>query len=139
VIPCSSCPGRIPEQARFCPACGTPAGSSATPTRLDQSHGAPARGDSARGDEYPLVTLPLTFMTVGVFTLVLRRYGLLAGVVGAYWISLLGSTPLTMDLASWYAAPTLMALVVLGGLAVFGFRVTLAGRPAFRLVAEEAA
>ncbi len=93
----------------------------------------------AFGDLYPYVSLPLTIVAVGVFTQVLKRCGLLAGVVGVFWIFLGDTMPLTADLTSWYAAPTLMGLAVLGGLALYGFRVALAGRPALRLVAEEAA
>ena len=93
---------------------------------------------STAGDYHPLLNLPITVVTVSVFAIVLRRCGLLAGTVAVLWISLMLEAPLTLDFTSWRAAPTLLVLVVLGGLALGGFRLAMAGRPAFRLVPEEA-
>jgi len=92
----------------------------------------------AAGGENLWVKWPLACVGVGTFVLALRRYGVLAGAVASLWIQLFGRMGFTADLSSWYAAPTIMALAVLGGLALYGFRMTLAGRPAFRLLAEEA-
>jgi len=45
--------------------------------------------------------------------------------------------PLTFDPTAWYAGNTILALVVAFGLAIYGFKVSLAGRPAFEdLLAE---
>src|SRR5262245_35804471 len=86
-----------------------------------------------------LVLAPFIGVGVLAFTIVIRRFGLLAGAIGVLWPNVITGLPTTSDLTSWYAAPTLMLLVVLGGLALYGFRVALAGRPALRLMAEEAA
>ena len=94
---------------------------------------------SAANTGYPLVTIPMVGVAVGALTFVLRRFGLLAGAVGALWPGIVTHVPLTADLSSWYAAPTIMALVVLGAVAIYGFRVALAGRSAIRLMSEEAA
>ncbi len=91
------------------------------------------------GNLYPLVALPLILVAICVLIFVVRRFGLLAGAVGLMGPGFLDSMPLTTHLTSWYAASTLMVLAVLGGIALYGFRVALAGLPAFRLVAEEAA
>jgi protein kinase-like protein len=92
----------------------------------------------AMADPHPFVALPFSILCAVAFALVLKRCGVLAGAVGIYWFFLADTMPLTTDLTSWYAAPTLLTLLVTGGLALYGFRVALAGRPAFRLVAEEA-
>ena len=45
---------------------------------------------------------------------------------------LLRLLPLTFDLSAWYGYVTLLTLFVTVGVAVWGFRVALAGRPLFR-------
>ena len=66
------------------------------------------------------------------------RFGWLPVMLGAFFGELLQSYPLTVDVAAWYAyAMYLVALVVLAT-AIYGFQVSLAGRPAFgELMAEE--
>jgi hypothetical protein len=39
--------------------------------------------------------------------------------------------PLTTDSSAWYAGTSLFLLLVLAALAVYGFRIALAGRPIF--------
>lgn len=58
------------------------------------------------------------------------RFGLLALVFGNFFWHFL-EFPLTTDSSAWYAGTSLFLLLVLAALAVFGFRIALAGRPAF--------
>ena len=90
------------------------------------------------GDENFWVAAPLAAVAVAAFVLALRRYGILSGAVATLWLQFIGRVPFTADLGSWYAVPTIMALAVFVGLALYGFRLALAGRPALRLLAEEA-
>jgi hypothetical protein len=62
--------------------------------------------------------------------LVFLRFGLLAFVVGIYFAHFL-DFPLTTDSSAWYAGTSLFLLLVLAALAVYGFRIALAGKPAF--------
>jgi hypothetical protein len=73
-----------------------------------------------------------TAVNFAMFWVVLFRVGLLPIVLGSTVSALLTQLPLTFDLSAWYAAPTLLMLLVLVPLAAWAFRVTLAGRPMFR-------
>jgi len=61
---------------------------------------------------------------------VFLRFGLLALVFGNYFQHFL-EFPLTTDSSAWYAGTSLFLLLVLAALAVYGFRIALAGRPMF--------
>ena len=74
----------------------------------------------------------------GAFSLVLAaaeifvflRFGLLAWVSANYFGHML-QFPLTTDSSAWYAGTSLLVLVVLAAIAIYGFRIALAGRPIF--------
>jgi hypothetical protein len=69
--------------------------------------------------------------------LVLFRFGLLSIALGQFLHFLLGGFPLTTNLGTWYSGVTLLTSLRVVGLAVYGFKVSLSGRPAFRdLLAE---
>jgi hypothetical protein len=59
---------------------------------------------------------------------VFLRFGLLAWVFANYFGHML-QFPLTTDSSAWYAGTSLLVLVVLAAIAVYGFRIALAGRP----------
>jgi len=61
---------------------------------------------------------------------VFLRFGLLAWVFANYFGHCL-SFPLTTHSSAWYAGTSLFLLLVLAGVAVYGFRIALAGRPMF--------
>ena len=71
--------------------------------------------------------------------LLLLRFGLLAAVVGLFANDLLESLPLTTDLSSWTAGPTLLALALVGLLAIAAFRNAVGGTGLRRALAGEAA
>ncbi len=60
--------------------------------------------------------------------LVFLRFGLLVFVFAVYFSHFL-EFPLTTDSSAWYAGTSLFLLLVLAALAVYGFRIALAGRP----------
>ena len=74
----------------------------------------------------------------GAFSLVIAaaeifvflRFGLLAWVFANYFGHCL-EFPLTTDFSAWYAGTSLLVLLVLAAIAVYGFRIALAGRPMF--------
>lgn len=61
---------------------------------------------------------------------VFLRFGLLALVFGFYFNHFL-QFPLTTDSSSWYAGTSLFLVGVLAALAVYGFKIALAGQPLF--------
>ena len=83
------------------------------------------------------VALPFTAVVGTLSLIVLIRFGLLAlFVFNAYFI-LLATLPVTVDLSRWYIGRSLFILLILIGLAVYGFRAALAGRPAFGSLAVD--
>jgi hypothetical protein len=66
------------------------------------------------------------------YWVVLFRSGLLAIMTGTSLSFLLLRLPLTFDLTAWYAEVTLLVVLVVLGVATWGFWAALAGRPIFR-------
>jgi eukaryotic-like serine/threonine-protein kinase len=64
------------------------------------------------------------------FILVFLRFGFLALVIGNFFGHFLEFT-LTTDSSAWYAGTSLFLLLVLASIAIYGFRIALAGRPVF--------
>ncbi len=71
--------------------------------------------------------------------LLLLRFGLLAAIVGFFAYDLLTNLPLTTDLSSWTAGPTLLAVALLGFFAVLAFRNATGGLGLRRALVGEAA
>jgi len=70
-----------------------------------------------------------SFMVLWLF--VFLRLGFLAILVAAFEGLLFNFYPMTLDFTSWYAANTIVVLLVIAALAAHGLRVSLAGRPVF--------
>jgi len=62
---------------------------------------------------------------------VLRRGGLLSLAVALFYMFSLIEVPITLDVAAWYAPRALPVVAVLVGLAIYGFRTSLGGKPVF--------
>jgi serine/threonine-protein kinase len=75
------------------------------------------------------VLIAMTSLALAYF--VLLRFGFLAHVVGLLSTALLSNSPLTTDLAAWYAGSGSVCALTLAGLAVYGFMVSLGGRRLF--------
>jgi hypothetical protein len=65
-----------------------------------------------------------------VFLAVLMRGGLLALVTALYVMFALVEVPATLHLSAWYTFQSIPVVCVVVGLAVHGFHVSLAGKPA---------
>jgi hypothetical protein len=70
-----------------------------------------------------------TLVTLGV----MFRLGPLAVVAMCFAQFVLGASPITLDMTAWYFGRTAFATLVLVAVGVYGFLVSLAGRPAFGL------
>ncbi len=67
----------------------------------------------------------------------LTRGGLLRLVALFFCLFNLLESPLTVDVSAWYATRSLPVLLGIAALAVYGFRVSLAGKPAFGRLLED--
>jgi hypothetical protein len=67
----------------------------------------------------------------------LLRFGLLAGIAGMFANETIGNLPLTPDLSSWTATPTVLALLLLAALSVACFRTAVGGTGLRRALAAE--
>jgi hypothetical protein len=76
--------------------------------------------------------LPFVFASAAIETAVLLRFGLVAAMVANLTENTLGQIH-TLDLSAWYAGNTAVPLLLLAGLAVYGFRTSLAGRKLIQL------
>jgi len=63
--------------------------------------------------------------------LVLRRFGLLALVVGLVVQNMLVTFPMTTHLSRWYASGAIAGMTAIVALALFALRNALAGQPLF--------
>jgi serine/threonine-protein kinase len=72
--------------------------------------------------------VPLGLLVVGLLNVALLRFGLLSAVVMLATVNLVLNSPLTADLTSWEATPTILILLVVGTLALWGWR-TARGTP----------
>jgi len=80
------------------------------------------------------VEVPMVLAVGALTILVAARYGLVALVVYQLTWDVLLAFPLTLDFSRWYAGRGMIAAAVFLGLAVYGFRVSLGGKPAFGAV-----
>ena len=80
----------------------------------------------------PAVQAIFTLLSGGVFLCVLFRHGFLSVAVSWSVSFLLICIPITYEVSSWIFGGTLVTLAVVFGLALFGLRIALAGRPLFR-------
>jgi serine/threonine-protein kinase len=69
------------------------------------------------------------FATAAIVVAVVMRVGLLAGAVALFNLRLLTYVALTGDPSSWYFDSTVAVLLLVIGLAMYGFIVALAGKP----------
>lgn len=83
------------------------------------------------------MALPFTAVVVALGLIVLIRFGPLAVFVFNVYYILLSTLPVTINFSRWYIGRSLFLLVLLIGLAVYGFRAALAGRPVFGNLALE--
>jgi len=85
------------------------------------------------------IAYQLPTMTVWLMSWIwlLLRFGLLAAIVGSFAIDLLYSLPLTTDLQSWKAGPTLLVLPLVALLCVWAFRTAIGGTGLRRYLAPD--
>jgi hypothetical protein len=78
------------------------------------------------------VQVPVLVAIFGLLAVVVLRFGLVPLVVGAFSIDMFLNVPFTTDFSVWYAGNTLLALLVLVGLASWGFYHSLGREPLWK-------
>jgi serine/threonine-protein kinase len=81
--------------------------------------------------QFRLVYFLVTVVLTGITVLVLMRLGLLAVVVSLLFADLLGSFPLTTQTSAWYSYLSFVGFTLVAALLLYGFYISLAGRPIF--------
>ncbi len=71
----------------------------------------------------------MSLLIVGSMMAVLFRSGILSFVVAMLVANVLIQFPLTTNLTAWYGAGAVVAVLLPAALALYGFRVALAGKP----------
>jgi len=85
------------------------------------------------------VEAPMSLVIAVLTVLVATRFGLLALALRQFAYHLLTLFPLTLDFSRWYAGRSLVIVLLLAGLALYGFDTSLGGKPAFGAPALEEA
>jgi len=67
--------------------------------------------------------------------LILKRFGLLALVVGLVIQNVLQVFPITSHFSRWYASAGLAGILVIGTVGLYGFYMSLGGKPVFSVAA----
>ena len=83
---------------------------------------------TAIGSNTPLVDFPIQALAFAIFAFALLRFGLLAAIVTSIVGQILALGWL-LDFSAWYAGMAALPFVLVAGLVVYGFRVSLGGRP----------
>jgi serine/threonine-protein kinase len=86
---------------------------------------------SALSGKYPLVDAVAAAVSMGIVILILKRFGLFCLMVAFTTFHVLYDLVHSIQLSHWHAASTILGVLFVLALAVYGFRVSLAGRPVF--------
>jgi serine/threonine-protein kinase len=78
-----------------------------------------------------LVEVPMVLALATLTIFAATRFGIVALAVNFLSRGLLVFSPFTLNFSRWYAGRSLLVLLILVGLAVYGFRASLGGKPAF--------
>ena len=80
-----------------------------------------------------LWTIPVFVVVYAVLALLLLRYGIVPLIVSVLTADCLLNAPISLDFSAWYIASSLVSLLLFLGIALYGFRCTVAGKPLFEL------
>jgi serine/threonine-protein kinase len=83
----------------------------------------------AFGSSTPWVDYSVAAASAAVVAFVLLRFGLLAALSANACLQFLESCPPTMDFSSWYFGLAMIPPILVALIAIYGFRIALAGRP----------
>jgi hypothetical protein len=79
------------------------------------------------------VDLATIICVYSVLVLIVLRFGLVPLAVGAFTVDMLANVPFTADFSEWYAGITVMAMLIVIGLAGWGFYHSLGGERVWKV------
>ena len=80
----------------------------------------------------PAIDIFFTALCTGIFIFCLMRFGLLTAVFTFFSFSVLDALPVTTNFSAWFAGATLLVVIILLGLELYGAFTSIGGRPAFQ-------
>jgi len=80
----------------------------------------------------PYISWPVNIVFFGLIVMTLMRLGLFAVTIAMFVTLFIKDFPVTTDFSVWYSSEVAVVFIVVIGLALYGFRVALAGQPLFR-------
>ncbi len=87
--------------------------------------------NSSLGKTNPYLSVFYALIVFPSLVYLLRKFGLVAVMAFMIFGNLIAAFPITTDFSLWYSNTAALTLLFLAGLAVYGFRIALAGKPAF--------
>ncbi len=88
--------------------------------------------------ENPAISFSVAAIITSIAVFALIRFGLLAATAFAFCFPLIDGLPITTDPSAWYLWTPAIAILAVLGLAVYGFNTSLAGRPLWTALGDEA-
>jgi hypothetical protein len=79
------------------------------------------------------IVAPIHFVSLVLYFLVLMRVGLVSSVLGTIVIYVLTDFPVAFQTSAWYSNSGYAAIILIAGLALYGFRTSLGGNPVLDL------
>ena len=81
---------------------------------------------------YVAIELPTQILVYAIAVLIVLRFGLIPLACAIFTVNFLLSIPFTADLSAWYMPTSILALLTVVALAVWGFYQSLGGEPLWR-------
>jgi hypothetical protein len=82
-------------------------------------------------DPFTAVTVVSILITTSLTVFLFLRFGLLAVIASYFFNDLLGSFPLTTQTSAWYSGLSIAGILLMAAMALYGFYISLGGRPMF--------
>jgi serine/threonine-protein kinase len=83
-------------------------------------------------DAHPAIELPTMIVVYSIAVLIVLRFGLIPLAVAIFTVDMAASLPLSGDLSAWFMTNSLLALLSVLVLAVWGFYHSLGGQPLWK-------
>ena len=87
-------------------------------------------------DSHPTIELPTMILVYSIAVLIVLRFGLIPLAVAIFTVDMAANLPLSGDLSAWFATNSLLALLSVLVLAVWGFYHSLGGQPIWKVEME---
>jgi len=87
-------------------------------------------------DSHPAIELPTMILVYSIAVLIVLRFGLIPLAVAIFTVDMAANLPLSGDLSAWFVTNSLLAMLSVLVLAVWGFYHSLGGQPLWKMEME---